>query len=57
MTTHLDQMAELRHCTRCPNMATLTPGGCFADCVADMGLRRPDEHSAWLGRVKDETHP
>ncbi|GAA3040494.1 hypothetical protein GCM10010464_00030 [Pseudonocardia yunnanensis] len=42
---------------RWPNMAMLTPGGCCADCVADMGLRRPDEHSVWLGRVKEETGP
>jgi hypothetical protein len=57
MTTDPDQIAELWQCTRCPNMAMLTPGGCCADCVADMGLRHSDGHGAWLVRVKEDTRP
>lgn len=43
----LDRPAAPIPCGRCGQPVLLCPGGRCADCIADIGLRHPEEHAAW----------
>jgi hypothetical protein len=49
-----DQIAQPRTCVRCSGLSLLGVVGRCADCVADMGLRHPDEYQAWKAEVQAE---
>lgn len=60
MTTQVfdpdDGPARLRRCVRCLHEVLLAPGGCCADCIAEIGLAEDKtEHTAWRRRVEEET--
>lgn len=47
-----DESIAVPHaCTRCAKQVLLGVVGRCADCIADMGLRHPDEYQVWKSDV------
>jgi hypothetical protein len=48
------EIADKRPCVRCSRLALLSVVGRCPDCVAEMGLRHPDEYEQWKAEVQAE---
>jgi hypothetical protein len=51
VVTEDDRTAAPHSCTRCSSQSLLSVVGFCAECVADMGLRHPDEYQAFKADV------
>lgn len=50
--TRPDELAVERPCDRCRRPALLRIAWICADCVADLGLRHPEQHAEWRDEVR-----
>lgn len=51
VVTEDDRIAAPHSCIRCSTQSLLSVVGYCAECVADMGLRHPDEYQAFKADV------
>ncbi|WP_219415509.1 hypothetical protein [Pseudonocardia nigra] len=49
-----DAIAQTHTCTRCAQESLLSVVGRCATCIADMGLRHPDEYQVWKADLNAE---